>query len=521
MPSAPESRYRRRVLGIAGAGAFLLYVVGAPIFNNRIENDLEHRVPAALAAAGYGTIDAKFSGQEGTLTCPGPLGDPEGALAVVHGVRGVYSVELDRGCRVNTGGDVSPSGTVPGASTGSSASSGTPETSLPDFATVGAVVTGDPQFAMLARLAGQSGLATTLADPSADPVTVFAPTDAAFAALPAGPSGQLDDDAELRTVLARGHVVVGTFDDAALAALDGGTVTTIDGVELPVAVEGDVVTVGGATVTGSPIVTPNGVVYTLAQVILPEGLDGTPTGSPVAATLAGGTLTLHGAVGDQLARDTLVFAGTAAVGPDRLDNQLVLDSDTGLDADDAAQLATLIAVLNAELVSGAAGHDGTGFYLSGAYANTADAARAEAAADAADAVTHLAPRRDANATEAAALEDGLNEFVRANPITFGQGSAVLNESAATVLDRLAARLVELGGLTVVVEGHTDSDGQAASNQSLSEQRAGVVRQALIDRGVESDIITAAGFGSQRPVLSASGIEDKTASRRVEFRISAG
>ena len=88
-----------------------------------------------------------------------------------------------------------------------------------------------------------------------------------------------------------------------------------------------------------------------------------------------------------------------------------------------------------------------------------------------------------------------------------------------IIDALAAQLVEFDGLAIVVEGHTDSDGAPATNQTLSEQRAGAVAQALIARGVAPTTVTSEGFGSERPIMGASGIEDKTASRRVEFRIS--
>ena len=73
------------------------------------------------------------------------------------------------------------------------------------------------------------------------------------------------------------------------------------------------------------------------------------------------------------------------------------------------------------------------------------------------------------------------------------------------------------GVTITVEGHTDSDGDAIANQILSQQRAEAVRAALAERGVGAATITAEGFGEDRPVL-VNGVEDKDASRRVEFRI---
>jgi outer membrane protein OmpA-like peptidoglycan-associated protein/uncharacterized surface protein with fasciclin (FAS1) repeats len=521
----PESRYRRRVLGVGGLAAFMVFVVGAPVFNNRIENDLERRVPAALAAAGHGTIEAKFSGQEGTLTCAAVLDDPEGALAVAHAVHGVHSVQLDRACRVNTlpgtpadaDAGAGSSGAVPSGTAGPSMS---PGTSVPDFATVGALIGDDGEFSSLAALTERSALAAELADATAGPFTVFAPTDDAFDALPSATAARLDADAELRDRVVRGHTVEGALTAEALSALGGSTVTTLEGTEVAVVVEGDVVTLGGARVTGGPTDTANGVVFSIERVLLPEGVAGAPTGAAVAATLSGGTLALTGSVADQLAHDALVFAATAAVGAARVDNDLTRDATSGVDADTAAQIATLIGTLDAELVSGATGYDGAALYLTGAYANAAAAARAEGAATALGATTELAPRAAASAEQAAALETELNEYVRANPILFQPNSAVLEGSAAAIIDRIAAGLLEFDGLTAIVQGHTDSDGTPAINQTLSEQRAAAVRQALVGLGVDQGSITSEGFGSRQPVLE-NGLENKTASRRVEFQISAG
>jgi OOP family OmpA-OmpF porin len=532
----PESRYRRRVLGVGGLAAFMVYVIGAPIFNNRIENDLERRVPAALEAAGHGTIAAKFSGQEGTLTCATVLADPEGALAVAHAVHGVDSVQLDRACRVNTmtgssidtatpaptePGGTAPSGSAASVSAPSATGTGdTPGTSVPDFATVGALIGDDGEFATLALLTERSALAAELADAAAGPFTVFAPTDGAFDALPSETAALLDSDAELSDRVVSGHVIDGALTSDALAALNGTTLATLAGTNVAVAVDGDVVTLNGARVAGGPIETANGVVFSLDQVLLPEEIAAAPTGAEVAATLSGGRLVLTGTVADQPAHDALVGAATAAVGAERVDNALAVDADSGVDGDTAAQVAALIGTLDAELVSGVAGYDGAALYLTGAYANDAAAVRATDAAAALGATTDIAPRAAASADQAAALETELNDYVRANPILFQPNSAVLEQSALAIIDRVAAGLLEFGGLSVVVAGHTDSDGLPATNQTLSEQRAAAVRQVLIELGVEEGAITSVGFGSQQPVLEG-GLENKSASRRVEFQISAG
>jgi hypothetical protein len=117
MPVGPRSpaRFRRRIFvgGVLAAGA--LYSVGAPIFARRIEADLEQRVPAALADAGFDGVRAAFSGQDGTLRCRAALDDPERAAAIAYDVRGVRAITVERTCRINAARDeLSDDGTSDG-----------------------------------------------------------------------------------------------------------------------------------------------------------------------------------------------------------------------------------------------------------------------------------------------------------------------------------------------------------------------------------------------------------------------
>ena len=163
--------------------------------------------------------------------------------------------------------------------------------------------------------------------------------------------------------------------------------------------------------------------------------------------------------------------------------------------------------------------DGTQIYVNGTYATEANRDALAAAAEAIGATLALEPRPTGTTETAAELESELNAFVAANPILFQQSSAVLEPSADAILARVAASLLELGGVTTVVEGHTDSDGSTSTNLTLSQQRAAVVADSLVARGVPADTVTSEGFGSEQPVL-VDGVEDKPASRRVEFRIAA-
>jgi outer membrane protein OmpA-like peptidoglycan-associated protein len=67
-----------------------------------------------------------------------------------------------------------------------------------------------------------------------------------------------------------------------------------------------------------------------------------------------------------------------------------------------------------------------------------------------------------------------------------------------------------------VEGHTDSDGDDASNQILSEKRAQAVVAELTKMGVAADRLTSKGWGESKPVGSNDSAESKAANRRVEF-----
>lgn len=72
--------------------------------------------------------------------------------------------------------------------------------------------------------------------------------------------------------------------------------------------------------------------------------------------------------------------------------------------------------------------------------------------------------------------------------------------------------------TVQVIGHTDSDGDAGYNQTLSERRAGAVASVLVGAGVPSGRIQTVGRGENAPVASNLTPEGKAQNRRVEIVI---
>jgi len=74
-------------------------------------------------------------------------------------------------------------------------------------------------------------------------------------------------------------------------------------------------------------------------------------------------------------------------------------------------------------------------------------------------------------------------------------------------------------LRLEIEGHTDSVGSDALNQTLSQKRADAVLAYLIQQGVPAAAASAAGFGKNRPVASNETAEGRQLNRRVELVVS--
>jgi uncharacterized surface protein with fasciclin (FAS1) repeats len=122
----------------------------------------------------------------------------------------------------------------------------------------------NPELKTLTKLINDAGLAETLK--GTGPFTVFAPTDAAFAKVPAATMDALAKDKDrLRQVLTF-HVVPGKV---MAADVKTGNVKTVNGAEVPLSRSGSFVGVDQALVTKADISATNGVIHIIDQVLIP------------------------------------------------------------------------------------------------------------------------------------------------------------------------------------------------------------------------------------------------------------
>jgi outer membrane protein OmpA-like peptidoglycan-associated protein len=119
--------------------------------------------------------------------------------------------------------------------------------------------------------------------------------------------------------------------------------------------------------------------------------------------------------------------------------------------------------------------------------------------------------------EAQQTERGL--LVTLGDVLFAFNKAELSAQAAPRLDKLASFLKQFPDRKLLIEGYTDSVGSDSYNQDLSERRAQAVRDALVQRGVDSSRITARGYGKAHPVADNASPEGRAMNRRVEIVIA--
>ncbi|MGA3093068.1 MAG: OmpA family protein [Terriglobales bacterium] len=110
-------------------------------------------------------------------------------------------------------------------------------------------------------------------------------------------------------------------------------------------------------------------------------------------------------------------------------------------------------------------------------------------------------------------------IVSMSDVLFDSGKYSLKPGAREKLAKVAGILLAYPGLDIAVGGYTDNVGSDSMNQTLSENRAGSVRDYLVQEGVATNSVSARGFGNTLPVATNDNSSGRQQNRRVELLVS--
>ncbi|AUX32599.1 MULTISPECIES: OmpA family protein [Sorangium] len=114
-----------------------------------------------------------------------------------------------------------------------------------------------------------------------------------------------------------------------------------------------------------------------------------------------------------------------------------------------------------------------------------------------------------------------NQVELPGPVVFETNSDKLLPESDEVLSIVDDFLKQRKDVTLLrVEGHTDSDGEDAANQVLSEKRAMSVARWLVAKGHDCKRFIAVGFGETKPIADNNTPDGKAQNRRTGFFIAA-
>jgi outer membrane protein OmpA-like peptidoglycan-associated protein len=110
----------------------------------------------------------------------------------------------------------------------------------------------------------------------------------------------------------------------------------------------------------------------------------------------------------------------------------------------------------------------------------------------------------------------LNKQFKVPNLNFAQSKSEISKESFASLDEIVSILRDNEGLNVLIEGHTDNQGDWDENLKLSNERVEQVKGYLIKQGIESSRIQAKGWGGTKPLSTSTAEEKRRLNRRVEF-----
>ena len=115
-------------------------------------------------------------------------------------------------------------------------------------------------------------------------------------------------------------------------------------------------------------------------------------------------------------------------------------------------------------------------------------------------------------------QDAIGQSLAAGAVRFRIASATILSESTEALNKVAAAINGCPATKVRIEGHTDSDGDEASNKELSDRRAKAVQEYLVKAGVTADRLTALGLGQSKPLAANDTPDNKLRNRRIEILV---
>lgn len=104
-------------------------------------------------------------------------------------------------------------------------------------------------------------------------------------------------------------------------------------------------------------------------------------------------------------------------------------------------------------------------------------------------------------------------------IQFDHAKATIKSESHDLLDEIVQVIKDNPHIKkIAIEGHASADGNADFNRTLSDNRAKAVRTYLIEKGISEELLTAKGFGQDKPIATNDTEEGREQNRRVEFNI---
>lgn len=112
----------------------------------------------------------------------------------------------------------------------------------------------------------------------------------------------------------------------------------------------------------------------------------------------------------------------------------------------------------------------------------------------------------------------IGKSIIVDDLLFKTGKTELDERSYRILDQLVDFLNQNPSIRIEMQGHTDSDGSDAANQTLSEGRAQSAVAFLKNKGISESRLVAKGYGESMPIATNETTEGKAKNRRVELKI---